>query len=116
MLVGMKTLATRIREARKTIGLLQQDLANATGLSQGQISRIESGKSYPNSEDLRKIAVACSTTMAQLCGEVVREAPASYGSGASSIRITGEVMTEIRYISDLIIVYNRQYSRVFYCR
>ncbi len=87
----MKTLAKRIREARKSVGLLQQDLAAAAGLSQGQISRIESGKSYPNSEDLRKIAIACNTTVAQLCGEVVCEAPVCYGAGSSAIRITGEV-------------------------
>ncbi|GAG49595.1 unnamed protein product, partial [marine sediment metagenome] len=86
MLVCMKTLAKRIREARKSMGLLQQDLAAAAGLSQGQISRIESGKSYPNSEDLRKIARACNTTVAQLCGEVVYEAPVCYGAGSSAIR------------------------------
>ena len=93
MLLIMATLANRIILARKTAGLLQQDLARETNLSQGKISRIESGKTRPNSEDLLNIAMACGTTVASLCGEAVSEDGVSYNekSPGLSIPVTGGI-------------------------
>ncbi len=93
MLSLMVPLSNRILLARKTAGLLQQDLAEASNLSQGKISRIESGKTRPNSEDLLNIAMACGTTVASLCGEAVREDGASYNekSPCASIPVTGGI-------------------------
>ncbi len=91
----MKSLAEKIREARKSAGLLQGDLARTTGLSQSQISRIEAGKSRPRGDDLQRIARACETTMAELYGEAVRERGAPYNakSAGLSIPVVGEVNT-----------------------
>lgn len=95
MLSLMKTLAGKIRDARKSAGLLQGDLACTTGISQSQISRIEAGKSRPHGDDLQRIARACGTTVAELYGEVVRESAAPYKteSGGLSVPVVGEVNT-----------------------
>lgn len=44
-----------LRQIRLQLGLTQEKLANATGLSQGLIARIESGKVDPRTSTLRKI-------------------------------------------------------------
>ena len=43
-------------EARNNTGITQKELAQKTGLTQALISRIESGKSHPTIETLKKIA------------------------------------------------------------
>ncbi len=43
-------------DARSSIGITQKELAQKTGLTQALISRIESGKSHPTIETLKRIA------------------------------------------------------------
>jgi DNA-binding XRE family transcriptional regulator len=40
-------LPTRIRKMREGLGMTQKDLAQAAGLSQGEVSAIENGSSQP---------------------------------------------------------------------
>lgn len=53
----MKTLGDRIRDARLSLNLSQGDLANKSGVSQGLISGLESGRNK-SSKELYKIAKA----------------------------------------------------------
>ena len=46
----------RIREARKTLKLQQQEMANQLGISSGHLSEIESGKASPNTDFHIKMA------------------------------------------------------------
>ncbi len=49
-------ISEQLVEARNNIGITQKELAQKTGLTQALISRIESGKSHPTIETLKKIA------------------------------------------------------------
>lgn len=53
----VKTLIGRnTRRARKRLGLLQSDIAEGCGVSDGFISEIEHGRKYPSAEVLECIA------------------------------------------------------------
>lgn len=54
-------LAIAVRKARKKAGLTQAALAELTGVTQAQLSRIERGEFAPRIETLAKIAVALKT-------------------------------------------------------
>ena len=45
-----------ISEARRQMGLTQSELAKRTGIAQGAISRIESGKANPSVKTLMRLA------------------------------------------------------------
>lgn len=49
-------LGARIRELRKARGIAQEQLAEALGVEQQYMSRIELGKSYPSLDRLMRIA------------------------------------------------------------
>ena len=46
----------QLTDARNNIGITQKELAKKTGRTQALISRIESGKSHPTIETLKRIA------------------------------------------------------------
>lgn len=46
----------RVKEARKTLKLQQQEMANQLGISSGHLSEIESGKANPNTDFHIKMA------------------------------------------------------------
>ena len=49
-------ISEQLIEARNNTGITQKELAQKTGLTQALISRIESGKSHPTIETLKRIA------------------------------------------------------------
>lgn len=59
-------LGARIRELRKHKGLTQEQLAEALGIDQKHMSRIELGKSYPSLDRLVKIADALKVALPNL--------------------------------------------------
>lgn len=62
----MQTLGERIKAARITSGMTQEQLAEALDTTKAAISRYEAGKREPNIELLRKIALATKTTVSEL--------------------------------------------------
>ncbi len=56
-------IGQRIAEARRAANLSQRDLARWTGLRQGRISNLESGKGQPTTEELAAIADALSISV-----------------------------------------------------
>lgn len=71
----MNELGVRVRAARERKGMTQSDLARATGLSPGAVSRIEGGERVPGSATLGRLAQALSLEVgALLSGEAVRAA------------------------------------------
>jgi len=54
----MDTLGARVREARARQGMTMSDLARATSLSPGAVSRIEAGERTPGSATVARLAVA----------------------------------------------------------
>lgn len=55
-------LASNIRRVRKMLGMTQVSLAESSGVDQGTISLIETGKTTPNCFDVANIAEALNTT------------------------------------------------------
>ena len=51
-------LAVQVIERRELLGLTQSELAEKTGIDQGDISRIERGSIYPNEKTLLRLADA----------------------------------------------------------
>lgn len=51
-------IAQQLVEARYSLGLSQKELAAKSGLTQANISKIESGTSHPTIDSLKKIADA----------------------------------------------------------
>ncbi len=51
-----RSIATQIREARKSLDLTQQELAELSGTQKSNISRIESGRYNPSLDQMVKIA------------------------------------------------------------
>lgn len=63
-------LAQRVRMARVAMGWTQAQLAELSGISQGEISRIEAGvRTNPSMDVVLSIARAFDLTVEQLLGE-----------------------------------------------
>lgn len=58
----------RLVSARRAAGLSQRQLADATGIPQGHVSRIESGKLQPSLARLARLAVALGVSTDYLLG------------------------------------------------
>ena len=61
-------ISENIRNARKALGMSQDDLAEAINANRVTISRYENGGYLPSVPALEKLAVALHTTVAQLTG------------------------------------------------
>lgn len=59
-------LANRFVELRKKMGLSQQELADAAGVTQASISNYESGKQIPSVNTADKIASALGVSLNEL--------------------------------------------------
>ncbi|AFL98946.1 MULTISPECIES: helix-turn-helix domain-containing protein [Desulfitobacterium] len=62
MEINYKELGKRIAKRRKVLNLTQDDVAEATGLSNNHISNIENNHSIPSIETLMKICQALDIT------------------------------------------------------
>jgi transcriptional regulator with XRE-family HTH domain len=62
MKVDYKALGERIAKRRKVLNMTQDDLAEATGLSNNHISNIENNHSIPSIDTLMKVCDAIETT------------------------------------------------------
>lgn len=58
-----KLMTLSMLRARERAGMTQANLANATGIDQGNISRIESGNGNPSISTLKRIAEAVNSTL-----------------------------------------------------
>lgn len=59
---------TTIRELRESAGISQQQLAAATGMTQGYISQLESGSRQPSIGTLRQLSRALGCKQSKLLG------------------------------------------------
>ena len=62
-------LATRLREAREYVGLLQEDVARALGIPRASVSALEAGKRRVSSLELRRLARLYRRPVGWLLGE-----------------------------------------------
>lgn len=59
-------LGTNLREARKRLGLTQEQVAHRSGVHATEVSRIEAGKRDPQVSTLRRLAKAVEVKPGQL--------------------------------------------------
>lgn len=69
--VSSQVLGKRVRSIRRRNGITLDQLAEATGLNKGYLSRIESGEKTPSIATLLKLADALEVSTGQLFGEEV---------------------------------------------
>lgn len=62
------SIGENIKNARKALGMSQDDLAEATGANRVTISHYEQGKYLPSVPALERLAVALRTTTGKLTG------------------------------------------------
>lgn len=91
------TLGATIRAARESLGLSQAALADAAGLEQSAVSRIEVRDHEPGAFTLHKIARALGTTSDDLISGSVKFTPRSKGAKAKAVQsdLIGRVLDEI---------------------
>lgn len=68
-----KDLGSRIREARKNVGLTQRQLGDLVGVVSHTVWAWEAGRMKPQHEHLVEVAFHCETSVEQLLGETVVE-------------------------------------------
>lgn len=70
------TIGQRIKEARKSFGLTQRELAEKSGTATGTIQQYELGKRQPRLEQLQRISNALNVPLSQLVGtsDTIQEA------------------------------------------
>jgi DNA-binding XRE family transcriptional regulator len=61
-------LGKNLREARKRLGLTQEEVAERSGVQAGEVSRIEGGKRDAKVSTLEKLAVAVNVPPGDLLG------------------------------------------------
>ena len=66
LVLWVKHVSSRIKQFRTEASLTQDQLAEASGLPQSHISRIENGKHSPSRTTLEKIAAALKVSLCQL--------------------------------------------------
>lgn len=75
------TLAEKIYQARKKAGLSQEALADALGVTRQAVSKWETGKSVPDTENIRRMALILAVSADYFLGDTA-EPPANTPSGA----------------------------------
>ncbi|HWR52594.1 MAG TPA: helix-turn-helix transcriptional regulator [Bryobacteraceae bacterium] len=63
---GWSDVGNRIRDRRIGLGMSQQDLADAAGITQPGLLRIEKGETNPKMDTLRAVAAALNLTVREL--------------------------------------------------
>jgi DNA-binding XRE family transcriptional regulator len=66
-----KRIGHRVKSGRLALGMTQAQLAELTGMTEGNISRLESGKHLPSLGTLEKVASALGLSLASLIVETV---------------------------------------------
>ena len=66
---GMKTIAERISQRRKSLGMTQKELAEKLNVSDKTLSRWETGKQIPDALTLLEISNALGMTISEIYGE-----------------------------------------------
>jgi transcriptional regulator with XRE-family HTH domain len=84
----------RLRQIREQSGYSQQDLADASGVSQHTISEIELGRRKPQGRTLRKLARVLGVEVPDLYGEV--EHPLGEAPPSQQLTLNGELEEERR--------------------
>ena len=97
-IVDKKKFGIRMMLARKEKGLTQTQLAKLIGTDQGRIAGYETGKWFPDTPRLYKIAVKLNRTLAQLTGQDIE----AFVSDGNTVRlpVVSQLPLDLDKISD----------------
>lgn len=70
----LEALSVVLKNARRTAGISQIELAARSGLSQSHISFVEKAQRWPSAETVKRIAIALRTTASDLIKEAEKTA------------------------------------------
>lgn len=107
------TLGVKVKQTRENLGMNQKQLAEASGITQATISRIESGQvKESKSESLKRLAKALGITVDYLVGgtdnltpnDIIRSDPTALHilKGYEKLSITGRKQLEnfVRFLEE----------------
>ncbi len=83
------TLADKIHEARKRAGLSQEELADRLGVTRQAVSKWETGKSVPDTENIRRMTVVLAVSADYFLGSGSTEAGGGPEAGTAGAEAAG---------------------------
>ena len=107
------SLGSRIKEARKTQDLTQEQLAELADLSTTHISNIENAKKIPSLKSIVSIANALSMTVDALLCDSIEQSKDIYKSEAQAI-LDGCTINEVRILTETMkntLITHRKHSK-----
>lgn len=96
------SLGLRLRQLREYLGLSQQYVTAATGISRSAISEIERGNRKVDSLELRRFARAYQTSVGRLLGEVEEPAGAFSALGRAMVDLTPQDQDEVLRFAEFL--------------
>lgn len=91
-------MKNRIRDLREDRDLRQSDLAKATGIDQRTISNYETGKTYPDSEALIRLADFFGVTIDYLVGR----APVSLSGSVDRATYIDKIISDLEQLKKML--------------
>lgn len=88
------TPADRLRKARESSGLKQQELAELTGISRASIVNYEAGKTFPRRPAMAAISMATGVPLWWLTGEAAPDGGDGDGGGDQHVGLSGWTATD----------------------
>lgn len=104
----MDELGDRVRQARERKGMTQGELARASGLSPGAVSRIEHGERTPGAETVRVLAQALGLEPGELLGGArpvslqIVPAPVAQPAQPAHPEANGRVLEAIQLVASIM--------------
>ena len=103
-----KAIGSRIKEARKRVGLTQKQVSELVGVSPHAVWSWESGKMKPTPERLLELAYQCETSTDWLLGrdvveaEILKEADVSFRNAIEGLPMEDieSIMNFIRFVRE----------------
>ncbi len=86
----------RLRSARETLGLTQEDVASALGIPRTSVISMEAGKRKVTALELRRLARLYRRSVAWILGEEPEEAEQTSAEDQALFRATSELSAEDR--------------------
>lgn len=103
----MSTFGNRLRDARRSKNLTQEDLAEAMKLSQAAISQFEKDQRVPTPSTIEKLAKCLGTDTASLAGQDDTE----FQSNILMRNLRGLSPETVRKINEIVETYKKAEAR-----
>lgn len=100
--LDQEALGQRLRQIREYLGLSQQYVTTATGISRSAISEIERGNRKVDSLELRKFARAYQTSVGRILGDLEASASAFSALERAMVDLTPQDQDEVLRFAEFL--------------